>query len=193
MVKYDDIETHFQEYLDDSDRHLFIIGDVKVMFWPMRGHSWRIVTDLSIEECEAIANDLNEQSTYPTRIFEAQEAWQNIRPKYMTPPMTSQIVGSIRNMDMLDRIWAAIHMLSFDPSANGSSDIPNRTVSVIKRLSQSVETPSTPKGHSMEDIIDRLSTAQDTSLKPHASYKNDSDKSRVIRRRIISGRTVNDD
>lgn len=155
MVTYNDIESHFNEYLVTQSKHLFRISGIYVMFHKARGNLWRINTDLSIEDATRICRSLNDQISDFARVYVAEEAWSGLaRPRYRNPRMISQITGNIGQLDTLDRIWAALDLMSNEEE--NSSRLIRRTK--ISKVYKTINLPTIPLGHTEDDIIGRLGT-----------------------------------
>jgi hypothetical protein len=151
MVDYGEIKETFRDYLEDERRHLYDISGVKVMFWSTLGNSWRIVTDLPVEVAEGVARSLNDGLRQGVRRFEAHEAWHDINPKYKTPRMHSEMVGELPDPASVDRLWAAISMVS------SGRDVTNYAGSRWRRrISRGVKIPEPPEGRSLDEILGRL-------------------------------------
>lgn len=184
MVKYSDITGVLQDFLVDDHKHLFQIGGVNIMFWAMIGrNNWRIVTDLPLNNLQDIARILNEAGER----FNAEVAWDQLkRPIYATPPMTSQLVGKIGNIDTISRLWSVFTMRCGEIRhlREGSLSTENDELIYARRKMPRTKVPDMPRGRDLLQIAKRLSKEE---IKAKKTVSNESE--RVIQRKKASSKT----
>lgn len=157
MVRYSDIQGVLKEFETNGRKHLFRFNETKVEFWARRDGLWRIITDLSLEDAEVVARSLNDTLSEGEQRFFVQNAWEDLeRPYFALPKLTSQIIGRISDIDTVDRIYIAIA---------GFRDLSHITPSLLRKNipQQRVDlNTNMPQGHSIENILDRLSQLTET-------------------------------
>lgn len=159
VVEYNDIKDVLSDYLIDDHRHLFSFNDVNVMFWPKVGRtSWRIVTDLSVDELDNVNRNIQEHGKH----FDIMGAWEDLsRPIFATPQMNSQLVGNIYSLETVNIIWTSI--LERNEPMREPIRLSGKTDQQKK-----IKIPKPPKGRSIDDMIKRTTFTEnrDKEKKP---------------------------